>query len=118
MLNCSMTHINENMVKFFSALSDPTRLNILLSMVEGPRTVNEIYSHIGRQKMTLSAISHQLKDMQDIGLIEFEKKGREKFFQLADRLCWCILRDALKHFHDSKNCPACQKSKKLMQVRK
>lgn len=111
-------HVNKDMLDFFSALADKTRLTILMSMTECPKTVNEIYTTLGRDKMTLSAVSHQLKDMLDWGIIEFEKNGRQKLYSLSDRFCWCILRDALKHFHDARNCPQCQKSRKLMQVKR
>lgn len=85
-------------MQFFSSLADKTRLHILLSIAEKPKTVNEIYDFVGRDKMTLSAISHQLKQLTDMNIITFERKGKEKYFELSDKFCWCILRDAFSQF--------------------
>ncbi len=101
----------QKILQLFSSLSDETRLRITLCLLERPRTVKEIHHSIGEEKMTLSAISHQLKQMHDINIIEFEKRGREKTFHLSDKFCWCILRDALGHFQHTK-CPECSKVKK------
>jgi DNA-binding transcriptional ArsR family regulator len=107
---------NPRMIRFFSALADETRLSMLLCLAEGPKTVNDVYSYVGRNKLTLSAISHQLKDLKNIGIIEFEKKGREKVFRLSDKFCWCILRDAVTHFRHEGRCMTCNKIQKDYKV--
>lgn len=107
-----MQHINKKIIQFFSVLSDETRLRILLSLVERSKTVNQIYSDIGKDRMTLSAISHQLKDLVNLDIVNYEKKGREKILHLSNAFCWCILKDAFNHFHDAKKCPACSKFRK------
>ena len=107
-----MKTTNDKIVQFFSTLADDTRLRILLCLVEKPCNVNEIHKSIGKGKMTLSAISHQLKHLSDIEIVVYEKKGREKIFQLSDKFCWCILRDALKHFNGKTECKECCKIKK------
>lgn len=107
-----MAHTNANMIRFFSTLADETRLTILLSLTEGKKTVNEIHEAVGKEKLTLSAVSHQLKDMANMDMIVFKRQGRNKIFQLSNGFCWCILKDAFKHFHDEKKCPACTKLRK------
>ena len=101
------------MVQLFTSLSDPTRLKIVMSLLDTPRAVNDIYQQVGESTMTLSAISHQLKQMHDVGIVEFVKKGREKEFRLSDKFCWCILRGAMKHFDHKGACPACVKTKRI-----
>ncbi|MDO8528899.1 MAG: metalloregulator ArsR/SmtB family transcription factor [Nanoarchaeota archaeon] len=91
----------KKVVQFFSSLADPTRLKILLSIAENPKTVNEIYDFVGRDKMTLSAISHQLKQLNDLGIVSYIKEGKEKYFELSDKFCWCILRDAFGQFNNN-----------------
>ena len=76
--------INKRTLEFFSILADETRLKILFSLTKGSKTVNEIYSAVGREKMTLSAVSHQLKQMENLHIVISEKKGREKFFSLSE----------------------------------
>ena len=91
----------KKVMQFFSSLADETRLHILLSIAQNPKTVNEIYDFVGREKMTLSAISHQLKQLNDLGIVSYNKKGKEKYFELSDKFCWCILRDAFKQFNSN-----------------
>ena len=103
----------EKVMQFFSSLADKTRLHILLSIAEKPKTVNEIYDFVGRDKMTLSAISHQLKQLNDMDIVIFEKKGKEKYFELSDNFCWCILRDAFSQFNNNIKikCKKCESHK-------
>ena len=101
----------KNILQFFSALSDKTRLNIILSLLKQPRTVSDLHNAIGKDKISLSAISHQLKYLNDLNIIEYEKKGRKKYFRLSSMFCWCILKDAIKHFDNNIKCKNCKKVK-------
>lgn len=102
----------KSIMQFFSSLADETRLHILLSIANEPKTVNDIYDFVGREKMSLSAISHQLKQLNDQGIVTYKKSGKEKNFELSDKFCWCILRDAFKQFDkDIKiKCKKCEES--------
>jgi len=101
--------INRKVLRFFSTIADPTRLNILLALMDKEKTVNQIYSAVGKEKITLSAISHQLKQLEQANVVKFSKKGREKTFRLSEDFCWCILRDAYKHFSNECKCKECMK---------
>jgi len=103
--------IDKNIIQFFASLADETRLRIILSIAEKPRTVGEIYNFVGKNKMTLSAISHQLKTLSDAGTIFSIKRGKEKYFELSDKYCWCILKDAYKQFNNNIKikCKKCKK---------
>lgn len=83
---------------FFASLADETRLKILISIARKPKSVNDIYEFVGKDKMTLSAISHQLGQLKDLGIVIYNKKGKEKLYELSDNFCWCVLRDAFKQF--------------------
>ena len=55
-----------DMSDFFKALSDPTRLKIVLTISKGEICVNDIANSIG---MTKSAVSHQLSYLKKLRLI-------------------------------------------------
>lgn len=93
--------VNKKILKFFTALSDETRLKILLTLIESSKTVTEVHKAVGN-KITLSAISHQLKYLENLKIIISKKKGREKSFNLSSNFCWCMLKDAVKHFDNTK----------------
>ena len=99
--------INKRTLEFFSTLADETRLKILFSLTKKKKTVGEIYNEVGKKKMTLSAISHQLKQMENLHIVISEKKGREKFFSLSDEFCWCILKNSIEHFDKKTKCKKC-----------
>jgi DNA-binding transcriptional ArsR family regulator len=103
---------NKQVVNFFSSLADETRLRILLSLMGKPKNVTEIHRYIGKDKITLSGISHQLKQLNNLGIIFCNKKGKEKFFQLSNDFCWCIIRDAFNHFGKKEGCKSCTKINK------
>lgn len=86
---------------FFSSLADKTRLEILMSIAKEPKNVNEIYEFIGKGKMTLSAISHQLKQLKNLNIVYCKKQGQKRLYELSDNFCWCILKDAFKQFNNN-----------------
>jgi DNA-binding transcriptional ArsR family regulator len=90
--------IKQKLLNFFSSLSDETRLMILLAIAKSPKSVSEIHKAIGNSKITISAISHQLKLLRSMNIVIAKKKGKERFYELSYEYCWCILRDALRKF--------------------
>jgi DNA-binding transcriptional ArsR family regulator len=102
----------KKVAQFFASLADETRLKILLSLTDGAKNVNQIYDFVGRDNMTLSAISHQLRQLSDLEVIHFKKNGKEKLFHLSGEFCWCIIRDAFNHFNKGvpEHCAACTKT--------
>lgn len=98
--------IDKRILQFFSCLSDETRLRILLCLAEKPKNVSELHEHLGKNSITLSAVSHQLRQLSDLEIVVFEKMGREKRFALSNDFCWCILKDAFKHYEGKKSCCA------------
>jgi DNA-binding transcriptional ArsR family regulator len=80
--------------QFFSSLADETRIRILQLLSEGEKTVNEIKDYIGT---TLPAISYQLKILLLHDLVRYEKRGRNKYYFIADKHIFHILQDTLQH---------------------
>jgi DNA-binding transcriptional ArsR family regulator len=67
--------------KLFRGLSDPSRLSILESLREGPRSVGEIVEVTG---LSQSNTSNHLACLLDCGLVAREQQGRRVFYQLGD----------------------------------
>ena len=99
------------LARFFSALSDETRIKIIDLLSSREMTVNEIREVIGT---SLPAISYQLRILLTSDLVKYEKRGRKKFFRLADDHVKHILQESQVHlgsfnennselhFHESK----------------
>ncbi len=65
----------------FEALSDPTRVRIISTLMEGEIGVGELVERIG---LTKSAVSHQLRGLSDKHLVRTRKQGRNVFVSIDD----------------------------------
>ncbi|MBN2157408.1 MAG: winged helix-turn-helix transcriptional regulator [Candidatus Lokiarchaeota archaeon] len=82
------------LARLFSALSDETRIQILNLLNDGELTVNDIRDVIGT---SLPAISYQLRILSSADLVKYDKRGRKKFFRIADAHVKKILNQGLVH---------------------
>ena len=83
-----------DMSDFFKALSDPTRLKIVLTISKGEICVNDIANNIG---MTKSAVSHQLSYLKKLRLIKSRKEGKEVYYSLDDDHVNLLIISAWEH---------------------
>ena len=64
----------------FSALSDPTRREILVRLTRGPASISELAQPFG---MTLTGIKKHVRVLEDARLVTTEKVGRTRRCQLG-----------------------------------
>lgn len=67
--------------KLFRGFSDPSRLNILETLRQEPRTVGEI---VEVTKLSQSNVSNHLSCLRDCGLVIAEQEGRYVTYRLSD----------------------------------
>jgi ArsR family transcriptional regulator, cadmium/lead-responsive transcriptional repressor len=67
--------------KLFRGFSDPSRLSILETLREGPRTVSEVVDATG---LSQSNASNHLACLLDCGLVSREQRGRYAVYGLSD----------------------------------
>lgn len=63
----------------FNAIADPTRRSILLSLSDKPQNVNALADKF---EMTRQAVSLHIKYLQECGVINIQKEGRERYCNL------------------------------------
>jgi DNA-binding transcriptional ArsR family regulator len=78
----------------FASLSDPTRLLILATLLDGETGVGELVERIGISK---SAVSHQLRGLRDRRIIRTRREGRRIFVNLDDAHVVDLVRQGLDH---------------------
>ena len=78
----------------FKAFADPTRVRILLLLVDGGKCVNDITRGVD---VSQSAISHQLRILKQMHLIKFRRDGKNILYSLADDHVRTILQMGLEH---------------------
>lgn len=76
------------------ALSAPSRVQILVCLLEGPSTVSDLVGVLGMEQ---SAVSHQLRVLREYALVRAERMGRQRVYTLHDEHVEALLRAALGH---------------------
>lgn len=66
--------------KLYRGLGDPTRLRLLLALLDGERRVVDLVATVGLAQSTVSA---HLACLKDCGLLEVRPQGRQSFYRLA-----------------------------------
>lgn len=67
--------------KFFRGLADPTRLSILLTLIDGEKTVGEM---VEETQQSQSNVSNHLKCLSDCGLVKNRRDGKNIYYSLRD----------------------------------
>lgn len=76
------------------ALSTPSRVQILVCLMAGPRSVGELVDELGFEQ---SAVSHQLRVLREHDLVRAERAGRRRVYALVDEEVCALLEHALRH---------------------
>ncbi len=76
------------------ALTTPSRLLILGRLRRGPATVGEL---VAATDMTQSAVSHQLRLLRHLGLVDGDRRGRSVTYSLYDTHVAELLDQAVYH---------------------
>ena len=77
-LNRKASH---HLADLFNALSDPNRLRIISALLKSELNVGRIAASVD---LSESAVSHQLRGLRQMRLVQARKAGREVFYSLAD----------------------------------
>ena len=78
----------------FEVLADPTRIRIIHALGRGELCVCDL-AHVLR--MSMSAVSHQLRRLRDLRLVKYRSEGRMAFYSVDDEFIKRMLEDAVKH---------------------
>jgi DNA-binding transcriptional ArsR family regulator len=83
-----------HVARVMSALATPSRVRILGRLREAPCTVGEL---AGAVEMEQPAVSHQLRILRDLGLVQGSRNGRHVIYGLYDSHVASLLDEALRH---------------------
>ena len=86
------------LAEIFRALSDPTRVRLLWRMLDGPQNVGALAAYVG---ITEAGVSHHLRHLRLLHLVQARKSGREVFYTLSDEHVRDLLRFGLDHATES-----------------
>lgn len=69
------------LARVFAGISDPTRLHIVLVLLEGERNVGELVSLVGASQ---GRVSMHLQCLRWCGFVESERRGKYVYYQVRD----------------------------------
>lgn len=64
---------------FFAALSNPTRLGIIETLMEQPKHVNQIAAELDQEQ---SMISHNLRQLVNCHFVDVRREGKQRIYTL------------------------------------
>jgi len=82
---------------FFTNLSNPLKISLILSLKENKQTVNELKNSL---KVEQSKISHALACLKQCKIVLSEKKGKQRVYSLNKKTIIPILKILDKHSMD------------------
>lgn len=89
--------LNESMEKvcnLFRVLSEPSRMKIVINLLQGEMCVYHITESVGGAQ---SAVSHQLRVLKDNGVLKSRREGQNILYSLADEHIIKIIEMAAAH---------------------
>jgi ArsR family transcriptional regulator, lead/cadmium/zinc/bismuth-responsive transcriptional repressor len=87
----------EQMAELLGLLADPNRLRLLSILVDREQCVGDLAALLG---MNESAVSHQLRTLRAMRLVNARKQGRHVFYRLHDNHVFSIYQAVLEHLDE------------------
>jgi len=83
-----------DLAETFRALSDPTRVRIILALSRQEMCVCDLAERLG---ITGSAVSHQLRLLRGQRLVRYRKEGKATFYALDDEHIRHLFEEGMRH---------------------
>ena len=80
--------------ELFRTLGDPTRLRILLLLMDGEQNVGGLAVSLG---MSEAAVSHHLRRLRQMRIVRARRQGKEVYYALDDDHVSDLLSRGLEH---------------------
>ncbi len=82
------------LTEFFKMLGNPTRIRILLLLMEQDANVSDLAEQLG---MTQSAVSHQLNLLKSNKLVRRRRDGKMIFYAVVDEHVQMVIEKGTEH---------------------
>lgn len=69
------------LARFFHGLADPTRVQVLHFLLDGPKTAGQIVEHVGRPQASVAA---HVTCLRFCGYVEARREGRNVRYEVID----------------------------------
>jgi DNA-binding transcriptional ArsR family regulator len=90
-------HTAAHVAELFRSFSDTSRVRILSVLTEREVNVGALASLVG---ISESAISHHLRSLRQLGLVQTRREGKEIYYRVDDDHLIALFRQGVKHVQD------------------
>jgi ArsR family transcriptional regulator, lead/cadmium/zinc/bismuth-responsive transcriptional repressor len=87
----------QRMAEFFGLLGDPNRLRLLSILAIGEQSVGDLAEQLA---MSQTAVSHQLRILRNLRLVQSRRQGRHRFYQLLDHHVLILYQAVAEHLDE------------------
>lgn len=85
------------LTEFFKLLGNPTRIQLLILLMEQEANVGDLADRLG---MTQSAVSHQLSLLKSNKLVKRRRDGKMIFYMLSDDHVRLVMEKGMEHIFE------------------
>lgn len=86
--------IIEGVSNLFKVVGDPTRMKLLLALLQSEMCVCDLSATLS---LSMSAISHQLSVLKKLNLVRFRRNGKVVYYSLSDDHVSQIMQVGIEH---------------------
>jgi len=90
-------HIAAHVAELFRAFSDTTRVRIVSALISRELNVGAIAIALG---ISESAISHHLRGLRQMRLVQSRRDGKEVYYRLTDEHIIALFQQGVKHVRE------------------
>jgi DNA-binding transcriptional ArsR family regulator len=98
--NIPDSNILDSLIDIFKALSDPSRLKIVMALAACELCVCDLAALTGSSD---SAVSHQLRILRNLKIVRYRREGKIVFYRLDDAHVESLISQSLEHVKEQKN---------------
>jgi DNA-binding transcriptional ArsR family regulator len=87
-------HIGAHVAELFRAFSDTSRVRLLSAIIGRELNVTALAQAVG---ITESAVSHHLRGLRQMRLVQARRDGKEVYYRLEDEHIIALFQQGVKH---------------------
>lgn len=90
-------HTAAHVAELFSAFSDTSRVRILSAIVEQEMNISALSGLVG---ITESAVSHHMRGLRQMHLVQSRREGKEVYYRVEDPHVISLFQQGLRHVQE------------------
>ena len=90
-------HIGAHVAELFRAFSDTSRVRLLSAIIGRELNVSALAQTVG---ITESAVSHHLRGLRQMRLVQARRDGKEVYYRLEDEHIIALFQQGIRHVRE------------------